>query len=177
MKRFAVLSTIFLSALLAFAIPVLAQQEDHDKPAQEEEKRQPDVKPPKPEEKSLRMEDYVLDFIPDSVRAVQQDSGEADVSLIGYCFGGVLSLLYGSIFPPVWNFQLALHTRGYGTCITTLHLQFEAEVRQLLGIPETYAQGCLLPVGRLRAGHTFRPAIRRPVEEVVALNRWDGPGL
>ena len=30
--------------------------------------------------------------------------------------------LYGSIFPAVWNFQLALHTRGYGTCVTTLHL-------------------------------------------------------
>ena len=88
-----------------------------------------------------------------------------------------LATLYGSIFPPVWNFELALHTRGYGTCITTLHLHFEAEVRQLLGIPETYAQGCLLPVGRLRAGHTFSPAIRRPVEEVVALDRWDGPGL
>ncbi len=86
-----------------------------------------------------------------------------------------LATLYGSIFPPVWNFELALHTRGYGTCITTLHLQFESEVRQLLGIPETYAQGCLLPVGRLRAGHTFSPAIRRPVEEVVALDRWDGP--
>ncbi|HMM89892.1 alpha/beta fold hydrolase [Bradyrhizobium sp.] len=53
---------------------------------------------PKPEEKSLRMEDYVLDFIPDCVRRVQQDSGEKDVSIIGYCFGGVLSLLYGSIF-------------------------------------------------------------------------------
>ena len=53
---------------------------------------------PKPEEKSLRMEDYVLDFIPDCVRRVQQDSGEEDVSVIGYCFGGVLSLLYGSIF-------------------------------------------------------------------------------
>jgi nitroreductase len=88
-----------------------------------------------------------------------------------------LATLYGSIFPPVWNFELALHTRGYGTCITTLHLQFEAEVRQLLDIPETYTQGCLLPVGRLRAGHTFSPAIRRPVEEVVALDRWDGPGL
>jgi nitroreductase len=88
-----------------------------------------------------------------------------------------LATLYGSIFPPVWNFELALHTRGYGTCITTLHLQFEAEVRQLLGIPESYAQGCLLPVGRLRAGHTFRPAIRRPVDEVVALDHWDGPCL
>ena len=54
--------------------------------------------PPKPEEKSLRMEDYVLDFIPDSVRYVLEDSGEENVSLIGYCFGGVLSLLYGSIF-------------------------------------------------------------------------------
>jgi polyhydroxyalkanoate synthase len=54
---------------------------------------------PKPEEKSLRMEDYVLDFIPDCVRRVQQDSAETDVTVIGYCFGGVLSLLYGSIFP------------------------------------------------------------------------------
>ena len=54
--------------------------------------------PPKPEEKSLRMEDYVLDFIPDCVNCIQQDSGEQDISVIGYCFGGVLSLLYGSIF-------------------------------------------------------------------------------
>ena len=53
---------------------------------------------PKPEEKRLRMEDYVLDFIPDCVRRVQQDSGEQDLTVIGYCFGGVLSLLYGSIF-------------------------------------------------------------------------------
>ena len=53
---------------------------------------------PKPEEKSLRMEDYVLDFIPDCIRRVQQDSGETDVTVIGYCFGGVLSVLYGSIF-------------------------------------------------------------------------------
>jgi nitroreductase len=88
-----------------------------------------------------------------------------------------LATLYGSIFPAVWNFQLALHTRGYGTCVTTLHLHREDEVRQLLGIPQTYVQGCLLPVGRLRAGHPFRPAIRRPVDEVVALDRWNGPPL
>ncbi len=88
-----------------------------------------------------------------------------------------LATLYGSIFPAVWNFQLALHTRGYGTCITTLHLHREDEVRELLGIPRTYVQGCLLPVARLRAGHTFRPARRRPVDEVVAQDRWDGPAL
>jgi polyhydroxyalkanoate synthase subunit PhaC len=38
---------------------------------------------PKPEEKSLGMEDYVLDFIPDCIRRVQADSGEEDISVIG----------------------------------------------------------------------------------------------
>ena len=85
--------------------------------------------------------------------------------------------LYGSIFPAVWNFQLALHTRGYGTCITTLHLHREEEVRQLLGIPQDHVQGCLLPVARLRAGHTFRPARRRPINEVAARDGWNGPAL
>lgn len=83
--------------------------------------------------------------------------------------------LYGSIFPAVWNFQLALHTRGYGTCITTVHLHHEDAVRELLAIPDTYLQGCLLPVARLRAGHTFGPAPRRPVEAVVNVDGWDGP--
>jgi nitroreductase len=85
--------------------------------------------------------------------------------------------LYGSVFPAVWNFQLALHARGYGTCVTTLHLHHERAARELLGIPETYTQVCLLPVGRLRAGHTFRPAGRRPLDEVVAVNGWTGPPL
>src|SRR5262249_4929056 len=39
-----------------------------------------------------------------------------------------VATIYGSIFPAVWNFQLALHTRGYGTCITTLHLHHEKEL-------------------------------------------------
>jgi nitroreductase len=85
--------------------------------------------------------------------------------------------LYGSIFPAVWNFQLALHARGYGTCVTTLHLHHEDAVAELLQIPEGYTQGCLLPVARLRAGHTFRPARRRPLDEVVAVDRWNGQPL
>lgn len=84
-----------------------------------------------------------------------------------------LATLYGSIFPAVWNFALALHTRGYGTCITTLHLHREREVGELLGIPATFTQGCLLPVGRLRSGLTFRPAPRRPLDEVISVNEWE----
>jgi len=85
--------------------------------------------------------------------------------------------VYGSIFPAVWNFQLALHARGYGSCVTTLHLHFAKEVGELLGIPPAFAQGCLLPVARLRVGHNFRPAARRPLEEVVAVDGWEGRPL
>jgi len=44
-----------------------------------------------------------------------------------------LATLYGSIFPAVWNFALALHSRGYGTCIATLHLHHE----QAIAVPPT----------------------------------------
>jgi nitroreductase len=84
--------------------------------------------------------------------------------------------LYGSIFPAVWNFQLALRSRGYGTCITTLHLLRHAEVAEVLGIPEGVVQGCLLPVARLTVGRT-RPASRRSLDEVTALDTWDGTAL
>ena len=52
---------------------------------------------PTADERGLRIEDYVLDFIPDCIHRVQQHSGEDEVTLVGYCFGGVLSLLYTAL--------------------------------------------------------------------------------
>ncbi|MBY0422628.1 MAG: alpha/beta fold hydrolase [Parvularculaceae bacterium] len=55
-----------------------------------------DWDPPRPEEKRLRLDDYTQDFIPDCVRRVGEATGEPDVSIIGYCMGGVLSTIYAS---------------------------------------------------------------------------------
>ena len=55
-----------------------------------------DWEPPNPEERSLDLADYTQDFIPTCVREVQRDSGEHDVSIVGYCMGGVLSLIYAA---------------------------------------------------------------------------------
>ncbi|MDE2365091.1 MAG: alpha/beta fold hydrolase [Hyphomicrobiales bacterium] len=52
---------------------------------------------PSPAEKGLRIEDYVLDFIPECMRRVRQETGEQDVTVVGYCFGGVLSVIYSSL--------------------------------------------------------------------------------
>jgi polyhydroxyalkanoate synthase len=52
---------------------------------------------PRPDEKHLRLDDYVLDFIPECLRRVSADSGIDDVSLIGYCMGGILSTIYAAL--------------------------------------------------------------------------------
>jgi nitroreductase len=87
-----------------------------------------------------------------------------------------LATLYGSIFPAVWNLQLALRSRGYGSCITTLHLARADEVAEVLGIPDSHVQGCLLPVAPLKT-RSRAPSPRRSIREVTALNGWGGPPL
>jgi nitroreductase len=54
--------------------------------------------------------------------------------------------LYGSIVPAVWNFMLALRSRGLGSAYTTLHLNYEREAAEVLGIPETVTQVAMIPV-------------------------------
>jgi nitroreductase len=79
-----------------------------------------------------------------------------------------------SIYPAVWSFMLALRSRGLGSVITTVHLYRRTESDELLGVPAGFVQTCLVPVAYY-TGTDFRPADRRPVEEVAYLNRWDHP--
>jgi nitroreductase len=84
---------------------------------------------------------------------------------------GTSSALYGSVYPAIWQFNLALRARGLGTCITTLHLHHADEVARLLGIPAGAVQVTMLPVA-YTVGLDFRPAARKPVCEVAFLDRW-----
>lgn len=85
--------------------------------------------------------------------------------------GGMWIGMMASIFPAVWSFQLALRSRGLGTCITTLHLGSEAEVAELLGIPDNVMQVGLLPVAYTK-GTDFKPAQRPPVNSIVHTDTW-----
>ena len=55
-----------------------------------------DWAPPEPEERGLNLADYTQDFLPTCVRQVQRITGEPDISIVGYCQGGVLSLIYAA---------------------------------------------------------------------------------
>ena len=78
---------------------------------------------------------------------------------------------YGSVLPGVWSFQMALRSRGIGSCWTTLHLGYEADVAELLGIPDTVTQVAMLPVGYY-TGDSFSVTPRRPAAEITFIDRW-----
>ncbi|QKW38280.1 nitroreductase family protein [Actinomadura sp. NAK00032] len=79
--------------------------------------------------------------------------------------------LWGSLLPAAWNYALAARARGLGTAWTSLHLVYEREVAEVLGLPEDVRQGALLPTA-FYTGDTFRPAARVPLDEVLHIDRW-----
>lgn len=79
--------------------------------------------------------------------------------------------LWGSLLPAAWSYALAARARGLGTAWTTLHLQREAEVAELLGIPAGFHQAALIPTAYF-TGETFKPAAREPVDNVLHVDRW-----
>ncbi|MFD6065183.1 nitroreductase family protein [Rhodococcus wratislaviensis] len=79
--------------------------------------------------------------------------------------------VWGSLLPAAWSLSLALRARGLGSAWTTLHLAYEREIATLLGIPKTAHQGVLLPVAYTK-GTDFKPAGRKPLDDVLHIDRW-----
>ena len=80
---------------------------------------------------------------------------------------------YGSTLPAVQNILLACRALGLGATLTTLHQMFETELRERLGIPDTFGVVAMIPIG-YPAGR-FGPVRRYPVREVTHLDRWGSP--
>jgi nitroreductase len=80
--------------------------------------------------------------------------------------------MWGSLLPAFWNFMLAARARGLGTAWTTLHLAFEQEAAELLGIPfDKYTQGGLTPLA-YTVGTDFKPAPRLDSDPLIHFDAW-----
>ncbi len=114
----------------------------------------------------------------DSVAYLGEHLGEAPV-LVLPCLqvtgarlpSGNQAGLWGSLLPAAWNYMLAARARGLGTAWTTLHLAYEQEVADLLGLPAGVHQGVLIPTAYY-TGDTFRAASRQPLDQVLHLDTW-----
>jgi nitroreductase len=80
--------------------------------------------------------------------------------------------VWGSILPAVWSFMLAARARGLGTVWTTLHLGYEQQVAEILGIPYAkFTQAALIPVA-YTLGTDFKPGPRKPLDDILHWNGW-----
>jgi nitroreductase len=79
-----------------------------------------------------------------------------------------------SVYPLVWNILLAARNEGFGGTITTMAVAEEPRIRELLGIPDTYAVACVVPLGK--PAHQPRKLSRLEVAELTRLEHWQsGP--
>ncbi len=86
---------------------------------------------------------------------------------------GMVRMSGSSIYPAVQNIILACRALGLGTCLTTIHAFYEDEVRAVLGLPPEVSTYALMPIGY--PSDKFGPIKRRPVSEVVCLDRYGNP--
>ena len=54
---------------------------------------------PGPEDKELKFDDYVLDYLPRAIRKVKAVSGSDEFSMLGWCIGAILTTIYAALRP------------------------------------------------------------------------------
>jgi nitroreductase len=77
---------------------------------------------------------------------------------------------YGSIFPSVQNLLLAARAANLGAALITLPLWSKFLARRALGLPWNVHPCAVIPLGWPRG--KYGPTTRRPVAEVVSLDRY-----
>jgi nitroreductase len=127
-----------------------------------------------------------LSRIVDSADYLAEHMHEVPVLLLPCIFGRTDNApvvaqagVWGSILPAAWSFMLAARERGLGSAWTTVHLFYEQEAADLLGIPfDTVMQAALIPVA-YTIGTDFAPAKREPLDKVLRVDGWwsGAPGL
>ena len=80
-----------------------------------------------------------------------------------------------SIYPLVQNIALGARARGLGAAITTFVTGEESTAQEILGLPSTMAVAAVMPLGY--PTRVLTKLSRKPVEEFVTLERYDGTPL
>ena len=80
--------------------------------------------------------------------------------------------VWSALYPAAQNIVLAARALGLGSVFTTLHRNAEPTVRDVLGIPDSIRIAATIPIGWPEG--KFGPVNRRPVDDFVHRNRWEG---
>jgi polyhydroxyalkanoate synthase len=127
---------------------------------------------PRRDQSHLALDNYVLDLLGGGINAVLRDSGEPDITLLGYCLGGMLSCMYSAlnVGGPVRNvtcFTTPVNAAGlqpYQRWLTAKSFDIDRLVSELGNIPGDFINNSLQPL---------RPLQRRAAPMQLSTNAAD----
>ncbi|MBI5617539.1 MAG: alpha/beta fold hydrolase [Gammaproteobacteria bacterium] len=130
-----------------------------------------DWMPPRREHASVTLSDLVETIIAECIEQIRADSGEPDVTLIGYCMGGVLAAMYTALDPdgPVKNlacFTTPVNSEGmvlYKKWVEAKAFDIDMLVDQLGNIPSDMVNASI---------QVLRP-LQQSANEMKLLNNVD----
>jgi polyhydroxyalkanoate synthase len=143
---------------------------------------------PGPEDKDLKFDDYVLDYLPRAIRKVKAVSGSNEFSMLGWCIGAILTTIYASLRPDSGLKNLILLTApldfsdktagGFTRWVNDPHFDPEKIVAALGNVPGEmidYGAKALKPVENYIGSYvTLWDNLDDPrlVEAWHAMNTW-----
>lgn len=77
---------------------------------------------------------------------------------------------FGSVYPCVQNVLLGCRAKGLGASLTTMHQVFEAELIEMLGMPESHGIVAVIPIGYPQGN--FGPVTRKPSRSITYFEGW-----
>jgi polyhydroxyalkanoate synthase subunit PhaC len=144
---------------------------------------------PRREHSGLTLEDHVLRLLPECVEAVAKDSGEKELSIIGYCVGGLLSVLYAALHPkaPLKNLVcMAAPVNGDGLVSLKAWMgegfDEEALIEQFGNVPADWVQNtlrALRPFGKLAGAANLLNNLDRDdtVRSNLRMGKWESDNI
>lgn len=107
-------------------------------------------------------------------------AGFEQAPVIIFVTGGVIypasapreQFTWSALYPAAQNILLAARALGLGAVLTTLHHGADATIREVLDLPAELRIAATIPIGW--PDRPFGPVARRPIEEHIHRNRWEG---
>ena len=79
---------------------------------------------------------------------------------------------WSALYPAAQNLLLAARALGLGSVFTTMQMTAEPTIREVLSVPDHIRIAAMIPIGW--PDTEFGPVNRRPVEDFVHRNGWEG---
>lgn len=127
---------------------------------------------PSPLDQHLTLADYVNRYIHNAVRVAKRESGVEQVSILGYCMGGAMSVMYASLHPEnVKNLALMAAPLDFANDPSLLTAWAKPEHFQVDPIVDAYRN---IPADFLAGGFQYLKPFENTVGKFMSLYKLAG---